>query len=140
MLVGETHVVGAGAGGWSTMIANLLQQSLDTYLRGEISLSELDRWLAPFLPVLMDAPDSTGARLAGAIELAAAEFSEGFRTERAIKQWLRAYRSRQAIYVAALNSDPATSETTTSSSTRLAVPALLSFPRFSSTSPLRASA
>ena len=122
------------------MIANLLQQSLDSYLRGEISLVVLDRWMAPFLPVLMDAPDSAGARLAGAVELAAAEFSDGFRTERAIKQWLRAYRARQGIYVTVLNDGPTTSETRTSSSTRVAVPALLTFPLLSNTSLVGASA
>ena len=106
------------------MIANLLQQHLDSYLRGEISLAELDRWMAPYLPVLMDAPDSTGGRLAGAIELAVAEFSDGFRTDRAIKQWLRAYRARQAIYITAFAGGPATSETTSSSTSRVERPVL----------------
>lgn len=70
---------------------------LDEFLEGEVSLSELDEWLAPRLPYYLDAPDSLNGRLAGAIELFVAESQSGLSTTRRARQSLRRYKAMQTL-------------------------------------------
>ena len=72
-------------------IATELLLNVSDYLSHRISLEELEYWLAPRLPLLLDAPDSVAGRIAGAIELYFAEFHDDLRTERSLRMSLRRY-------------------------------------------------
>lgn len=62
-----------------------LLRTLDDYLKRRITLQELESWVVPRLPILLDAPDSSVAQLAAAVELYLAEFHSGIRTERSVR-------------------------------------------------------
>ena len=105
--------------------SNELISQLDDYLRRRITLSELESWVAPRLPVLLDAPDSVVGRIAGAIELCVAELQAGLRTERTIRSSLRRYQEIQEIrWSSPLGDQP--QDATTSASTTIPAAGLLS--------------
>ena len=72
-----------------------LFSKLNEYLDRQISLSDLESWLVPRLPVLLDAPDSLCGKIAGAIELCLAEICDGLKTERGVRASLARYRDSQ---------------------------------------------
>jgi|SRR5581483_2452016 hypothetical protein len=63
------------------MISPEFQEQVMQYLNLNISLEELEKWLAPFLYDFLADPDSADAKLAGTIELGLADLANGVRTE-----------------------------------------------------------
>ena len=95
--------------------SNELISKLDDYLRRRITLWELESWMAPRLPVLLDAPDSLAGRIAGAIELCFAELQGGLRSERSIRISLKRYQDMQKITWLRPVEEQQTNETTSAS-------------------------
>lgn len=64
---------------------------LDDYFHGRISLRDIENWVVPNLPVLLDHPNSFSGKMACAIEQTLNEVSEDLRTERSAKRALKKY-------------------------------------------------
>ena len=63
------------------MLSLELKDQLDSYLNFEITIEQLEDWLAVKTPSLIDDPDSDDAELTAAIELGLAEINADIRTE-----------------------------------------------------------
>ena len=74
-----------------------LFSKLDDYFDRRINLRELETWLAPRIPMFLDAPDSVVGRITGAIELTFAEVQSGMRNERSARTALSRYHTMQRI-------------------------------------------
>ena len=74
------------------MIASVeLITKIDDYVHGRISLRDIEVWVVPNLPALLDHPNSFSGRMACAIEQTLNEVSEGLKTERSAKRYLKKY-------------------------------------------------
>lgn len=71
------------------MLSLELRDRIALYISGDISLHELEDWLVPNLPALIQDPVSAEADLVAAIELCLAEYSAGFRDEDYVRNYLR---------------------------------------------------
>jgi len=87
---------------------------LNDYLERRITLWDLESWLIPRLPLYLQNPDSTAARLAGTIELCLSELQGGIRTERGIKKLLSQQATPEPIYLRPYPSYSSVDEATSS--------------------------
>ena len=94
-----------------------LFSKLNDYLERRITLWDLESWLAPRLPIFLDAPDSVVGRMAGAIELCIAELQDGLKSERTVKQVLKRYQEVQRTVWISPESSPQSNITTSATST-----------------------
>ncbi|MBI2885729.1 MAG: hypothetical protein HYY02_00820 [Chloroflexi bacterium] len=65
-----------------------LVSKLHQYIQRRLKLRELESWLVPRLPMLLEEPESEIGKLTALVELCFAEFQAGIRTERSIRALL----------------------------------------------------
>lgn len=94
---------------------------VEAYLRQEISLSELDRWIIDNLGFFLAEPRDSSSDLAGAIQRWLAEMSHGHRAEREFRQLVEDHLRRQKTVVLSLGENFLTA---TSSNSNVSGPAL----------------
>lgn len=69
--------------------SNDIFYKVNEYITKQITLSDLEFWLANMLPIYLINPDTSEANLAGSIELGLAEMKSGIRSERSLKIMLK---------------------------------------------------
>ncbi len=63
------------------MISSVLRDKILEYIQKRISVTDLEEWLVPQIPLLIADPDSAESDLVAAIELGIAEFEAGIRSD-----------------------------------------------------------
>lgn len=75
-------------------------EKVKAYLRGDLSIEELDRWIVEQLPSLMPPRDDAVSELAGLIQLWVSEVNQGHRAPDEVRSLLQeALRRQGAILV-----------------------------------------
>jgi hypothetical protein len=70
------------------MISNELRELLISFVNNQIGINELESWIVPKLPALIQDPNSPDADIVAVIELALAEFAKGIRTEDDVRKYI----------------------------------------------------
>lgn len=88
------------------------------YVDRQVTLSELESWLAPRLQFYLRNPDSRSAKLAGLVELCLSEIQAGIRTEGSVRRMLsRRLNAEPAVFAVLVTSASSNEATTATSST-----------------------
>ena len=80
-------------------ITSELYKKIIQYLNGEISVTQLEDWFLPNFGQIINLPDCPPRDLAGDIQLALAEMSNGDRTEAEMKGLIRDLIGRSDIVI-----------------------------------------
>lgn len=78
------------------MLSYELSEKVTKYLDKEISLSELEEWIVPRLPIFLQSPQSSDAEVISAFELGLAEMTDSIRTEDEFRKLLQQALSEQS--------------------------------------------
>ena len=71
------------------MLTPQLKEKIIEYLRQEITLLDLEKWMVPYESELLSDPSSADAAAISTIELCLAEWSDGLREETEIRRLLQ---------------------------------------------------
>ncbi|HLB48125.1 MAG TPA: hypothetical protein VJL59_14050 [Anaerolineales bacterium] len=70
------------------MLTQDLRDKIQQYIKSAISLTDLEEWIVPRLPVFIASAHSADADVVSAVELGLAEINAGLRTEKQLQEYL----------------------------------------------------